>query len=97
MRKLNIIISCEDGGQSLKLAECQWEEVLDGLHDVGLFLAIHDDLHVLMVALLEFHDGLSANAAWGDWMRSETCFIPGSNGNGVDCLLGILRLRCKDG
>lgn len=36
----------------LELREGQWEEVLDGFHDVGLFLTIHHDLHVLMVALL---------------------------------------------
>lgn len=47
-----LFVSCLFFWGSLELREGQWEEVLDGFHDVGLFLTIHHDLHVLMVALL---------------------------------------------
>ena len=55
------------GNDGLEFRESQWQKVFYCIDDVSLFLAIHYDFHLAIVALLHFHDYLSARTAWRDW------------------------------
>ena len=77
--------------------ELEWQQVADALDDEGAFGAIEQDFDRLLVAVLHFHDGLSAHAAGRDGLFQESVIVAGGNGYRLHWLVGMLGLGREEG
>ena len=75
----------------------QGHQVFDAVDAVDAARAVEQDAHGLLVAVFDFENNLPTASAGRHGVVHQPLGIAGSDGERGDGLVGLLRLRCKNG